>query len=116
MPRQSQTADAAGIKATTLVIDNGGYTMKAGFVSTATPHLQDCHIIPNCVARDSDRKIWIASELEQCKDFREMTFRRPVEKGFVVQWDVEKAIWNSSFFSSSSGFKVKRGCVVSLWQ
>lgn len=116
MPRQSQTADAAGIKDTTLVIDNGGYTMKAGFVSTATPQLQDCHIIPNCVARDSEKKVWIASQLEQCKDFREMAFRRPVEKGFLVHWEVEKAIWNESFFSPSSGLKVPGGCAFPLWQ
>ncbi|KAE9966676.1 hypothetical protein EG328_008777 [Venturia inaequalis] len=105
MPRQSQTADVAGIKDTTLVIDNGGYTMKTGFVSTATPQLQDCHIIPNCVARDSDRKVWVASQLEQCKDFREMAFRRPVEKGFMVNWEVGKAIWNESFFNPGSELK-----------
>ncbi|QDS75318.1 hypothetical protein FKW77_001689 [Venturia effusa] len=102
MPRQPQTADIPGIKGTTLVIDNGGYTMKAGFVGTATPRLQDCHIIPNCVAKDSEKKVWVASQLEQCKDFREMAFRRPVEKGYLVNWEVEKAIWSESFFSSSS--------------
>lgn len=115
MPRQSQTADAAGIKDTTLVIDNGGYTIKAGFVCTATPDLQDCRIIPNCIARDSDKKVWIASQLEQCKDFREMAFRRPVDKGFLVNWEGEKAIWGQSFFSPGSELKVKRGYVAPLW-
>jgi actin-related protein 6 len=74
MPRQSQAANTAGIKDRTLVIDNGGYTIKAGFVSAATPDLHDCQIIPNCIARDSDKKVWVASQLEQCKDFREMAF------------------------------------------
>jgi actin-related protein 6 len=116
MPRQSQTGDAAGIKDTTLVIDNGGYTIKAGLIVTsAAPDLQDCRIIPNCIARDSDKKVWIASQLEQCRDFREMAFRRPVDKGYLVNWEGEKAIWGQSFFSPTSELKVKQGCVDFSW-
>ncbi|KAL8949404.1 MAG: hypothetical protein Q9222_004488 [Ikaeria aurantiellina] len=80
----------------TLVIDNGAYTIKAG-ISTSSPTLEDCHIIPNCLARERDRKVWVGSEIETCRDFGEMAFRRPVEKGYLVNWEAEKAIWDSSF-------------------
>jgi hypothetical protein len=110
MPRQSKSASTTGIKDNTLVVDNGGYTIKAGFV-TATPDLHDCKVIPNCIARDNERKVWVGSQLEQCKDFRDMAFRRPVDKGYLVNWEGEKAIWGHSFFSENSLLQVGRGCV-----
>ncbi|KAL1875732.1 hypothetical protein VTK73DRAFT_9853 [Phialemonium thermophilum] len=90
----------------TLILDNGAYTIKAGFVRTAPTDdalITDKdellpRIIPNCLARDRHRRVYVGSELEQCRDFGEMAFRRPVEKGFVVNWEAEKAIWDHEFF------------------
>lgn len=70
--------------------------MKAGF-ATASPSLDDCHIIPNTLAKDRGKRIWLGAQLSQCNDFGEIAFRRPVEKGFLVNWEVEKAIWDNSF-------------------
>lgn len=63
----------------TLVIDNGAYTIKAGF---ATPQagLEACLTVPNCIARGRDKKVFVGSELDSCKDFGGMAFRRPVER------------------------------------
>ncbi|KAI0401083.1 actin family [Xylaria palmicola] len=79
--------------ATTLVVDNGGSTIKAGF---ATDHAADDkpRIIPNCLARDRDGRTYVASETVQCVDFSEAVFRRPVEKGFIVNWEVQREIWD----------------------
>ena len=110
MPRQSKPADVAGIKDRTLVIDNGGYTIKAGF-ATATPDQGDCQIIPNCIAKDGDRRVWIGSQLDQCKDFALMSFRRPVDKGYLVNWEGERAIWGHSFFSDNALLQVRCGRV-----
>jgi len=98
MPRATKAAEAAAIKPNTLVIDNGGSTIKAGFVS-ANPALKDCHIIPNCVARDQSRRVYVASQLDSCKDFYHMVLKRPIEKGMVVNWDLERSIWYQSFLS-----------------
>jgi actin-related protein 6 len=108
MPRavKQETNDA---KNQTLVIDNGAYTIKAGFASDS-PDVKDCKIIPNCIARDGDRKVWVGSQLAQCKDLRELAFRRPVDKGYLVNWDSERAIWSHSFFSSGAELKV---CAIS---
>lgn len=38
-------------------------------------------------------------------DWNELTFRRPVEKGYIVNWEAQKEIWEHSFFDSSSKFK-----------
>ncbi|KAI1637801.1 Actin/actin-like protein [Biscogniauxia mediterranea] len=85
----------------TLVLDNGAYTIKAGFV-TGSDADNKPRVIPNCIARDRDRKTYVGSELEACKDFSEAAFRRPVEKGFVVNWEAEKEIWEREFFDDKA--------------
>ncbi|KAL9102067.1 MAG: hypothetical protein Q9163_002747 [Psora crenata] len=88
----------------TLIVDNGSYTMKAGF-ATSSPSLEDCHIIPNCIARDRAKRIWVGAHLEKCNDFGEIAFRRPVEKGYVVNWEAEKAVWDSTFIENGGKLK-----------
>ncbi|KAI1333612.1 actin-domain-containing protein [Xylariaceae sp. FL0016] len=79
----------------TLILDNGAYTIKAGFVTGDI--VDEPRVIPNCIARDRDRKAYVASDLDKCKDFSEAAFRRPVEKGFIVGWEAEKEIWEHEF-------------------
>jgi actin-related protein 6 len=90
--------------AKTLVLDNGAYTIKAGLVAadTETPAP---NIIPNCIARDRDKKVYIASQLSSCKDFSEILFRRPVEKGYLVNWEAEKEIWEHEFFDPKASLQ-----------
>lgn len=91
----------------TLILDNGAYTIKAG-LATPSPNTEtDCSSIPNCIARARDKKIWIGAQLEGCKDFGEMAFRRPVEKGYLVNWEAEKEIWEHSFYSKDAKLKVR---------
>ena len=104
MPRQSKTAGTV-LPAQTLVVDNGAYTMKAGFAA-ASPKPDDCHLIPNCIARSRDKRVWIGAQLENCKDFGDMAFRRPIEKGFLVNWEAEKDIWESIFLDKNATLKV----------
>ncbi|KAF2019706.1 Actin/actin-like protein [Aaosphaeria arxii CBS 175.79] len=103
MPPKGRKGSAA-LPAKTLVLDNGAYTIKAGLIPTtsANPTIDDCSVIPNCVARSNrDRLTYVASELAECKDFGELAFRRPVEKGFIVNWEAEKAIWEHEFLGTA---------------
>ncbi|KAI4121874.1 MAG: hypothetical protein LQ338_006117 [Usnochroma carphineum] len=100
MPRRS-TIHEQPLPPKTLVVDNGAYTIKAGFAAPV-PDASDCHVIPNCIARERDKKVWVGAELESCRDFGEMAFRRPVEKGYLVNWEVEKTIWDSIFLDGRS--------------
>lgn len=93
-PRKSKTSRPPP-HSRTLVLDNGAYTIKAGYVTEDT--IDEPRVIPNCIARDADRKVYVGSELEKCKDFGEIAFRRPVEKGFVVNWEAQSAIWEREF-------------------
>lgn len=83
-----------------LVLDNGAYTIKAGFSSETST--DECRVIPNCLARDREKHVYIGSQLEKCKDFGEIVFRRPMEKGYIVNWEAEKEIWEHEFFEEKS--------------
>lgn len=84
----------------TLILDNGADTIKAGFVTAE--RTDDPRVIPNCIARDRHRKTYVASELDKCKDFGEISIRRPVEKGFIVNWEAEKEIWDREFIDDKA--------------
>ncbi|KAJ4312785.1 Actin- protein 6 [Neodidymelliopsis sp. IMI 364377] len=107
MPPKGSRKSAPAI-GKTLVLDNGAYTLKAGLVPThsASPSYADCSVIPNCIARSiRDKCTYTASELDSCKDFGELAFRRPVEKGFIVNWEAEKAIWEHEFMGEGEGLR-----------
>ncbi|GAB0136774.1 Actin- protein 6 [Epichloe bromicola] len=83
---------------TTLVVDNGAHTLKAGVV--ADGRIGAPRVVPNCIARDRSRKIYVASELSRCRDHGEMQLRRPVERGFIVNWEAQKDIWDQELLDN----------------
>ena len=105
MPRPAKSQERV-IADQTLVVDNGGYTMKAGFAGNSSA-TDGCQVIPNCIAKDRGKRIWIGSQLEKCKDFGEIAFRRPIEKGVLVNWEAEKAIWDNTFIENGAPLKVR---------
>lgn len=105
MARQKSISNAPvpdGLTTKTLILDNGAHTIKAGFSTDANPET-DCHIIHNCIARSHrDKRTYTGPELAECADFGELAFRRPVEKGYIVNWESEKAIWERSLFDNNA--------------
>lgn len=94
----------------TLVLDNGAHTIKAGFVATSEDDngaaaVDAPRVIPNCIARDRTRKTYVGSDLAKCRDFGEISFRRPVDKGYVVNWEAQKEIWDHEFFAKDAPLK-----------
>ncbi|KAG5918364.1 Actin- protein 6 [Claviceps africana] len=87
--------------ARTLVVDNGAYTLKAGVV--ADGHVSPPRVIPNCIARDRSRRTYLGSELSRCRDYGEIQVRRPVERGFIVNWEAQKEIWDQELFALGGG-------------
>lgn len=85
----------------TLIVDNGAYNIKAGF-SSPDEDAASCQVIPNCMARDRNKRVYTGSQLSKCKEFGEMVFRRPVEKGYMVNWEAEKEIWDQEFFNPNA--------------
>lgn len=87
----------------TLVVDNGASTIKAGFVTNDS--IDDPRIVPNCIARDRSRTTYVADELQNCSDFSDLQFRRPVDRGFIVNWEAQCEIWNRQFFDDNASLR-----------
>ncbi|KXN84331.1 Actin-like protein ARP6 [Leucoagaricus sp. SymC.cos] len=83
-----------------VVIDNGAHTIKAGiqkglprFIGSVTNR-----IIPNAVIRSKgDKATYFGHEFERCSDYSSLHYRLPFEKGYIVDWDAQKAIWDGLF-------------------
>lgn len=86
----------------TLIVDPGAHSIKAGFAQDDA----QCRVIPNCIARSRDKQTYVGSDLSRCTDYGEMVFRRPAEKGYIVNWDAERLIWEREFFDSDAPLKV----------
>lgn len=96
----------ADIPRSTFVIDNGAYSIKAGFApaeeTADSETLQACTIVPNCLVRSRERKVYVAAQTEEISQWSDAVYRRPVENGQLVNWEAEKEIWDHSFFDQKT--------------
>lgn len=86
-----------------LVLDNGSYHIKIGYAS------DDGNVpyqIPNCITHGRNKRSYVGSQFSTCTDFSGLMFHRPHEKGQLVDWRLEYAIWNYTFFGYDSPIQV----------
>ncbi|GFO33396.1 F-box/WD repeat-containing protein 7 [Plakobranchus ocellatus] len=78
----------------TLILDNGAGTAKVGFSTDTEPR-----IIPNCVtkAKNVRTRIFIGDQIDECKDLSSLYYLLPFQKGFLVNWEIEKQVWDHIF-------------------
>ncbi|PGH11445.1 hypothetical protein AJ80_07125 [Polytolypa hystricis UAMH7299] len=104
---------------TTFIIDNGAFTMKAGYAPDAPPQASDnptqplssCLVIPNALARTRDKRVYVGPQLTtHISDWNEVTFRRPLEKGYIVNWEAQREIWDHTFFNEKIARKPEVKC------
>ena len=85
-----------GAPTTTVVIDNGGHTCKVGFAGQAEP----VKSMPNGIAKSkTEHKVFVADQLDACKDFSALQYRLSLERGCLVNWDVQSQVWARAFGS-----------------
>jgi actin-related protein 6 len=82
-----------------IVIDNGGGSCKVGFAGEVAPR-----IIPNVVARTKGTsvnpkgQVYIGDQIDnECESYSSLVYKRPMEKGYVVDCETQIAIWNRIF-------------------
>ncbi|KAK0132876.1 Actin-related protein 6 [Merluccius polli] len=77
----------------TLVLDNGAYTAKVGYSH------QSVSVIPNCQFRSktSRLKTFTANQLDEIKDPSGLFYILPFQKGYLVNWDVQRKVWDHLF-------------------
>ncbi|KAJ7624808.1 actin-domain-containing protein [Roridomyces roridus] len=76
-----------------LVLENGACSTKAGIVDH--PTALEPRIVTNAVVRSKgDKATYVGHEFDRCKDYSSLSYRLPLEKGYVVDWDAQKAVWD----------------------
>lgn len=77
-----------------VVIDNGGGTCKVGFGGEDEPR----KVFPNCTAKPKgDRQTLVGDQLLEARDISCLNIRRPFDRGYLVNWDLEREIWARAF-------------------
>ncbi|GAA5917473.1 hypothetical protein JCM6882_004893 [Rhodosporidiobolus microsporus] len=96
-----------------LVLDNGGHSIKTAWAHPPTkagqpPQPPIVQTYRNAIARSKTaRRNFVADELaDECDDFGGLTFRVPMERGILNNWEVEKGVWDRVFGSKGKGLKI----------
>eukprot|EP01127_Copromyxa_protea_P016355 TRINITY_DN4839_c0_g1_i1.p1 TRINITY_DN4839_c0_g1~~TRINITY_DN4839_c0_g1_i1.p1 ORF type:complete len:441 (-),score=73.48 TRINITY_DN4839_c0_g1_i1:44-1366(-) len=86
-----------------LVIDCGADSVKMGFGGMLNP----TRIAPNFVARGGKKgtQKYVAEEIENCEDFSKLILRRPFDRGYLLDWEIQKQVWSLSESYSAVGKK-----------
>ncbi|KAH8113486.1 actin-like protein ARP6 [Phellopilus nigrolimitatus] len=88
-----------------IVLDNGASTIKTNVV-TSLEDIPEPRIVANAIVRQTkgEKQTFFGHEFDQCRDFASLHFRLPFERGYLTDWDAQKAIWDGLF--SNSGLNV----------
>ncbi|CAL7941660.1 unnamed protein product [Xylocopa violacea] len=75
------------------ILDNGAYTAKVGLASDS------CRLVPNCImkAKSERRRPFVGNQIEECRDASGLFYILPFQKGYLVNWDVQKTVWDYIF-------------------
>ncbi|KAK2102432.1 Actin- protein 6 [Saguinus oedipus] len=78
---------------TTLVLDNGAYNAKIGYSH------ENVSVIPNCQFRSKTvrLKTFTANQIDEIKDPSGLFYILPFQKGYLVNWDVQRQVWDYLF-------------------
>ena len=76
------------------VLDNGGGQLKAGYSNMSAPRL-----IPNCItkAKSEKRRAFVGDQMDDCRDLSGLYYMLPFQKGYLVNWDHQKTVWDYIF-------------------
>ncbi|CAO3596054.1 unnamed protein product [Absidia cylindrospora] len=77
----------------TLILDNGASTIKVGLATHRAPK-----IVPNVILRGrTDRRQYIADQVDECTNFSSLLYRLAFEKGYLTNWGLERTVWDRVF-------------------
>ncbi|KAM7508211.1 hypothetical protein LguiA_018664 [Lonicera macranthoides] len=80
-----------------VVLDNGAGLIKAGIAGECDPTA----VVPNCLGRPLSSKKWLVADqlLAPNEDLTSATLRRPFDRGYLINPDLQSTIWSHIFSS-----------------
>lgn len=81
-------------QAPVFVMDNGAATIKSGFTTQDAPQ-----VTPNCKmkVKSERQRQYIGDQIDDCKDCSGLYYILPHQKGFIINWDTQREIWEYLF-------------------
>lgn len=79
------------------VLDNGGGSLKAGYSSQGAG--RGPRVMPNCImkAKSEKRRAFVGDQIDDCRDLSSLFYLLPIQKGYLVNWDHQKTVWDYVF-------------------
>lgn len=86
------------------IMDNGAATIKAGYATDESPQ-----IVPNCKmkVKSERQRQYIGDQIENCKDCSGMYYILAHQRGFIINWETEREIWEYVLTRKFSGILPK---------
>ncbi|KAF5183057.1 Actin-related protein [Thalictrum thalictroides] len=79
-----------------VVLDNGAGYIKAGIGGDRGPSI----VLPNCIGKpSSSKKFLLPDQLQSQDDLTSVSIRRPFDRGYLINTDLQKEIWSHLFKS-----------------
>uniref|UniRef100_A0A6B2G492 Actin-related protein 6 (Trinotate prediction) n=1 Tax=Myxobolus squamalis TaxID=59785 RepID=A0A6B2G492_MYXSQ len=80
-----------------LIVDHGGYTVKIEHSTSQDPQLvQNCF----CKSKSDHRSVYIGNQFNSLIDKASLYINHPIQKGFIVNWEYQKELWDYLFNSN----------------
>ncbi|GAW02679.1 actin-related protein Arp6 [Lentinula edodes] len=96
-----------------VILDNGASTIKAGIASGVLAEQEAVRLVPNAIVRSKgDKATYFGHEIAKCKDYSSLHYQLPFEKGYIVDWDAEKAIWDGVFSQEVLGVNTTESSLI----
>lgn len=85
----------------TLVLDNGASSLKVAFSNVSSPR-----VVPNsiCKAKSEKRRAFVGDQIDDCRDLSSLYYMLPFQRGYLVNWDHQKTVWDYVFGKSCLNF------------
>jgi actin-related protein 6 len=79
-------------------------SLKVGFGGHSAPS----HIIPNTAFRPkNERRLYVGDQMDDFVDFSSLLYRRPFDKGYLVNPDLQSEIWERIFGKHNLDLKTR---------
>jgi hypothetical protein len=79
------------------ILDNGGDRIKYGWSKQAKPNS-----MPNCLAKiNKSMQSFLGDEIDAIQNTSQLCVHRPIDRGYLVNWSLEKDVMSTSTSSSS---------------
>uniref|UniRef100_H2YY43 Actin-related protein 6 n=1 Tax=Ciona savignyi TaxID=51511 RepID=H2YY43_CIOSA len=92
----------------TIILDNGASSLKIGKVDS------QISIYPNSIFRSKSerRKNFVSNQIDGCKDYSSLFYVLPFQKGYLVNWDVQRQVWDHVFGKDVLNLKCNESNIV----